>query len=135
MTDIKDKTSTSITVNSQDIEIKRVKMGNLPEVTRAFQPFVKEFENIVNAHNTVSNGDLLGLISSFSDNAVMLAAILTDKPPSFYRELEPLEFLHVMQTLISHSGDFFLTQIFTPLIQIGKQLNTLGTTAYLNSQN
>jgi len=134
MNDTKDNSTTSIEVAGEVIEIKRVKMRDLTEVTRAFQPFVKEFERIVKANNSIANSDLLALVGNFADETVMLATVLTDKPGEFYRELEPLDFLKVMQALVSHSGDFFLTQIFTPLLSLGEQLSTLGMTAYSNSQ-
>lgn len=125
----------TIKIGDDEITIKRVKMKNLTEVTRAFSPFLKEFERIVKADKVMDNSALLQLVGSYADETIMLATVLTNKPSSYYKELEPLEFLQVMQSLVSFSGDFFLTQIFMPLIQIGQTINTLGTTAYYASQN
>lgn len=115
------------------IEIKRVKVKNLHEVTRAFTPFVAEFERIVKANKGMPESELMSLIGTFTDETVILASTLTDQPPSFYRELEPLEMLQVMQEVVAHSGDFFMRQIFIPLKQLGAQLSILGTTAYYHS--
>ena len=133
MTDKKDDTSNVMTVAGHDIEIKRVKVKNLNEVTRSFQPFVKEFDRIIKANKAMPDDELMTLIGRFTDEAVILASVLTDKPPSFYRELEPLEFFEVMQEVVAHSGDFFLRQIFMPLKQLGAQINLLGTTALYHS--
>jgi len=134
MTDIKkDDSSKVIEVVGQEITINRVKVKNLNEVTRAFTPFVAEFERIVKANKGMPESELLGLIGSYTDETVVLASVLTDQPPSFYRELEPLEMLQVMQEVVAHSGDFFLRQIFIPLKQLGAQLALLGTTAYYHS--
>ena len=46
-----DKTDNTIRVADTDITIKRVKVKNLNDVTRAFTPFVAEFERIVKANN------------------------------------------------------------------------------------
>ena len=125
-----DKTDNTIRVADTDIAIKRVKVKNLNEVTRAFTPFVAEFERIVKANKGMPESELLALIGSYTDEAVVLASVLTDQPPTFYRELEPLEMMTVMQEVVAHSGDFFMRQIFIPLKQLGAQLAILGTTAY-----
>lgn len=122
-----------IRVADTDIEIKRVKVKNLHEVTRAFTPFVAEFERIVKANKGMPESELLALIGTFTNETVILASVLTDQSPSFYRELEPLEMLQVMQEVVAHSGDFFMRQIFIPLKQLGAQLALLGTTAYYHS--
>ncbi|MGP5221973.1 hypothetical protein [Psychrobacter celer] len=130
MTDNIDKV---IRIADTDITIKRVKVKNLHEVTRAFTPFVAEFERIVKANKGMPESELLALIGSYTDETVVLASVLTDQPPSFYRELEPLEMLQVMREVVAHSGDFFMRQIFMPLKQLGAQLALLGTTAYYHS--
>lgn len=128
-----DKTDNIIRVADTDITINRVKVKNLHEVTRAFTPFVAEFERIVKAKKGMPESELMALIGTFTDETVILASTLTDQPPSFYRELEPLEMLQVMQEVVSHSGDFFMRQIFIPLKQLGAQINLLGSTAYYHS--
>ena len=133
MTDKKDDSLKVIKVAGQDIAINRVKVKNLHEVTRAFTPFVAEFERIVKAKKGMPESELMALIGTFTDETVILASTLTDQPPSFYRELEPLEMLTVMQEVVSHSGDFFMRQIFMPLKQLGAQINLLGSTAYYHS--
>ena len=134
MTDIKkDDSVKTIKVAGQEIVINRVKVKNLHEVTRAFTPFVAEFECIVKAKKRMPESELMALIGTFTDETVILASTLTDQPPSFYRELEPLEMLTVMQEVVAHSGDFFMRQIFIPLKQLGAQLALLGTTAYYHS--
>lgn len=134
MTDIKkDDSVKTIKVAGQEITIKRVRVKNLNEVTRAFTPFVAEFERIVKANKGMPESELLALIGSYTDEAVVLASTLTDQPPTFYRELEPLEMLIVMQEVVAHSGDFFMRQIFIPLKQLGAQLALLGSTAYYHS--
>lgn len=134
MTDIKkDDSVKTIKVAGQEIAINRVKVKNLHEVTRAFTPFVAEFERIVKAKKGMPESELMALIGTFTDETVILASTLTDQPPSFYRELEPLEMLTVMQEVVSHSGDFFMRQIFIPLKQLGAQINLLGSTAYYHS--
>ena len=133
MTDKKDDGVKTIKVAEQEIAINRVKVKNLNEVTRAFTPFVAEFERIVKANKGLPESELLALIGSYTDEAVVLASVLTDQPPAFYRELEPLEMLQVMQEVVAHSGDFFMRQIFMPLKQLGAQLALLGTTAYYHS--
>ena len=126
-------TEKTITVAGTKITIKRVKVKNLNEVTRAFTPFVAEFERIVKANKGLPESELLALIGSYTDETVILASVLTDQPPAFYRELEPLEMLTVMQEVVAHSGDFFMRQIFIPLKRLGAQLSLLGTTAYYHS--
>lgn len=134
MTDIKkDDSVKTIKVAGQEIVINRVKVKNLHEVTRAFTPFVAEFERIVKAKKGMPESELMTLIGTFTDETVILASTLTDQPPSFYRELEPLEMLTVMQEVVAHSGDFFMRQIFIPLKQLGAQINLLGSTAYYHS--
>ena len=134
MTDIKkDDSVKTIKVAGQEIVINRVKVKNLHEVTRAFTPFVAEFERIVKAKKGMPESELMALIGTFTDETVILASTLTDQPPSFYRELEPLEMLTVMQEVVAHSGDFFMRQIFIPLKQLGAQINLLGSTAYYHS--
>ena len=134
MTDIKkDDSVKTIKVAGQEVAINRVKVKNLHEVTRAFTPFVAEFERIVKAKKGMPESELMALIGTFTDETVILASTLTDQPPSFYRELEPLEMLQVMQEVVAHSGDFFMRQIFIPLKQLGAQLALLGTTAYYHS--
>ena len=133
MTDKKDDSLKVIKVAGQEIAINRVKVKNLHEVTRAFTPFVAEFERIVKAKKGMPESELMALIGTFTDETVILASTLTDQPPSFYRELEPLEMLTVMQEVVSHSGDFFMRQIFIPLKQLGAQINLLGSTAYYHS--
>lgn len=128
-----DKTDNIIRVADTDITINRVKVKNLHEVTRAFTPFVAEFERIVKAKKGMPESELMTLIGTFTDETVVLASTLTDQPPSFYRELEPLEMLQVMQEVVSHSGDFFMRQIFIPLKQLGAQINLLGSTTYYHS--
>lgn len=131
--DMTGKTENVIRVADKDVAIKRVKVKNLNEVTRAFTPFVAEFERIVKANKGLPESELLSLIGSYTDEAVVLASVLTDQTPNFYRELEPLEMLQVMQEVVAHSGDFFMRQIFTPLKSLGAQLALLGTTAYYHS--
>ena len=134
MTDIKkDDSVKTIKVAGQEIAINRVKVKNLHEVTRAFTPFVAEFERIVKAKKGMPESELMALIGTFTDETVILASVLTDQPPTFYRELEPLEMLQVMQEVVAHSGDFFMRQIFIPLKQLGAQINLLGSTAYYHS--
>ena len=134
MTDIKkDDSIKTIKVAGQEIVINRVKVKNLHDVTRAFTPFVAEFERIVKAKKGMPESELMALIGTFTDETVILASTLTDQLPSFYRELEPLEMLQVMQEVVSHSGDFFMRQIFIPLKQLGAQINLLGSTAYYHS--
>ena len=134
MTDIKkDDSVKTIKVAGQEIAINRVKVKNLHEVTRAFTPFVAEFERIIKANKGMPESELMALIGTFTDETVILASTLTDQPPNFYRELEPLEMLQVMQEVVAHSGDFFMRQIFIPLKQLGAQLHLLGTTAYYHS--
>tara|TARA_R110002126_G_scaffold151295_3_gene298311 strand:+ start:13176 stop:13598 length:423 start_codon:yes stop_codon:yes gene_type:complete len=128
-----DKIDKVIRVADTDITIKRVKVKNLNEVTRAFTPFVAEFERIVKANKGLPESELLALIGSYTDETVILASVLTDQPPTFYRELEPLEMLQVMQEVVAHSGDFFMRQIFMPLKSLGAQLALLGSTAYYHS--
>lgn len=123
-------TDNIIHVADTDIAIKRVKVRNLNEVTRAFTPFVADFERIVKDKKGLPDSELLSLIGSYTDEAVLLAVVLTDQNAEFYRELEPLELLTVMQEVVAHSGDFFMRQIFIPLKQLGAQLSTLGLTAY-----
>ena len=117
-----DNTEKVIRVADTNITIKRVKVKNLNEVTRAFTPFVAEFERIVKANKGLPESELLALIGSY-----------TDQTPTFYRELEPLEMLQVMQEVVAHSGDFFMRQIFIPLKSLGAQLALLGSTAYYHS--
>jgi hypothetical protein len=117
----------------KDVGVKRVKVKNLNEVTRAFTPFVAEFERIIKANNGMPESELLSLIGSYTDETVILASVLTDQSPAFYRELEPLEMLQVMQEVVAHSGDFFMRQIFMPLKSLGAQLALLGSTAYYHS--
>lgn len=131
--EVKDDSIKTIKVAGKAIEIKRVKVRNLTEVTRAFQPFVKEFDRIVTAKKSMPDDELMGLIGSFADEAVMLATVLTDQNSEFYRNLDPLDFFTAMQELVAHSGDFFLRQIFTPLKKLGAQLSILGTTASYHS--
>ena len=119
--------------HKKDIGVTRVKVKNLNEVTRAFTPFVAEFERIVKANKGLSESELLALIGSYTDETVILASVLTDQAPTFYRELEPLEMLQVMQEVVAHSGDFFMRQIFMPLKSLGAQLALLGSTAYYHS--
>ena len=134
MTDIKkDDSIKTIKVAGQEIAINRVKVKNLNEVTRAFTPFVAEFERIVKANKGLPESELLALIGSYTDETVILASVLTDQTPTFYRELEPLEMLQVMQEVVAHSGDFFMRQIFIPLKSLGAQLALLGSTAYYHS--
>ncbi|MEK6203265.1 MAG: hypothetical protein N2B04_04345 [Psychrobacter sp.] len=134
MTDIKkDDSVKTIQVAGQEITINRVKVKNLNEVTRAFTPFVAEFERIVKANKGLPESELLALIGSYTDETVILASVLTDQTPTFYRELEPLEMLTVMQEVVAHSGDFFMRQIFMPLKSLGAQLALLGSTAYYHS--
>ncbi len=133
MTDKKDDSIKTIKVAGQEIIINRVKVKNLNDVTRAFTPFVAEFERIVKAKKGMPESELMALIGTFTDETVVLASVLTDQPPSFYRELEPLEMLTVMQEVVAHSGDFFMRQIFIPLKQLGAQIHLLGTTAYYHS--
>ena len=95
-----DKIDKVIRVADTDITIKRVKVKNLNEVTRAFTPFVAEFERIVKANKGLPESELLALIGSYTDETVILASVLTDQTPTFYRELEPLEMLQVMQTTV-----------------------------------
>ncbi|WP_420229027.1 hypothetical protein ACOBWA_08375 [Psychrobacter sp. ER1] len=133
MTDKKDDSVKTIKVAGQEIAIKRVKVKNLNEVTRAFTPFVAEFERIVKANKGLPESELLALIGSYTDETVILASVLTDQTPTFYRELEPLEMLTVMQEVVAHSGDFFMRQIFMPLKSLGAQLALLGSTAYYHS--
>ena len=128
-----DKIDKVIRVADTDITIKRVKVKNLNEVTRAFTPFVAEFERIVKANKGLPESELLALIGSYTDETVILASVLTDQAPTFYRELEPLEMLTVMQEVVAHSGDFFMRQIFMPLKSLGAQLALLGSTAYYHS--
>ena len=128
-----DKTENVIRVADTNITIKRVKVKNLNEITRAFTPFVAEFERIVKANKGLPESELLALIGSYTDETVILASVLTDQTPTFYRELEPLEMLTVMQEVVAHSGDFFMRQIFIPLKSLGAQLALLGSTAYYHS--
>ena len=133
MTDKKDDSVKTIKVAGQEVVINRVKVKNLNEVTRAFTPFVAEFERIVKANKGLPESELLALIGSYTNETVILASVLTDQTPTFYRELEPLEMLIVMQEVVAHSGDFFMRQIFIPLKSLGAQLALLGSTAYYHS--
>ena len=69
-----DKTDKVIRVADTDITIKRVKVKNLNEVTRAFAPFVAEFERIVKANKGMPESELLALIGSYTDETVVLAS-------------------------------------------------------------
>ena len=134
MTDFKkDDSSKTIKVAGQEIEIKRVKVKNLSQVTRAFQPFVKEFDRIVTSKKSMPQDELMALIGTFVDEAVILDTVLTDQNSEFYSNLDPLDFFTVMQEVVAFSGDFFMRQIFMPLRKLGAQLQLLGTTASYHS--
>ncbi len=73
MTDKKDDSVKTIKVAGQEIVIKRVKVKNLHEGTRAFTPFVAEFERIVKAKKGMPESKLMALIGTFTDETVILA--------------------------------------------------------------
>lgn len=122
-------------VSDPDITIKRITMGNLCEVTNAVDPFLSEFEKLVEKQGKLTDQDLFRLAGYHSDDMMNLAVILTDKKKNYYKDMDPDQFLKIMGELISFSGDFFLRKWITPLLKVGSKLRLLSLTLYTQSSN
>jgi hypothetical protein len=132
---VKSKNKVLDEIETVDVKIKKVVMKNLSEVTRAFMPFVDDFESIVDKDKGLTQTDMLDLISKHSNHTMALATILTNKEYEFFEELEPIEFFKVMSGIVEYSGDFFLTQILIPSQKLAKRIILLGLTANSYSKN
>ena len=117
--------------------VGEVTMKNFRAFTVACAPFFHEFDEAGRLAERIDKetGDktppeefaLFKVLADHSEAFMAAAALVTNKPVSFYQTLKPDQFFEVAAEIVKVNGDFFVRSLAPALLRMGKALGTIGT--------
>lgn len=120
------------------VEVAEVTMMNFKAFAAACSPFFREFDEAgrlatrvdTNTGDTIPPEDfaLFHVLADYSDAFMTAAALVSNKPVSFYQRLSPDQFFEVAAAVIKVNGDFFVRSLAPSLLRMARVLGTIGTT-------
>lgn len=125
-------------VEAVEVSVTEVTMKNLRAFSAACAPFFKEFDEAGRLAERVDKetGDkippeefaLFHVLADYSEAFMRAAAMVTNKPVSFFETLAPDQFFEVAAKIVQVNGDFFVRNLAPVLVKVGKALGTIGST-------
>ena len=115
--------SRRLTVAGRDFAISPVRMGKLAAFSKAAMPIA----------GLVLTGRYVEAITDHWDSARAAVAVATGAEPEWLDELEPTDFLRLVQAVVEVNGDFFVQRL-TPLI-VALQAQMAAVTAQIGAQS
>lgn len=120
------------------VRVGEVTMKNFKAFAAACAPFFDEFGEAgrLGRRLDTETGDrqepqefaLFHVLADHSDAFMAAAAMVTNKPASFYQELAPDQFFDVASAVVKVNGDFFIRSLAPVLLKMGRVLGTIGST-------
>ena len=121
-----------------DVEVSEVTMRGFKAFAMACSPFFKEFDEAGRLAERVNpeTGDkippeefaLFSVLADHSEAFMNAAALVTNKPVTFFQGLAPDQFFEVAATIVQVNGDFFVRNLAPALLRVAKALGSIGTT-------
>lgn len=126
------------TTEKVEVGVTEVTMKNLRAFSAACAPFFKEFDEagrLAERLDTTTGEKtppedfaLFHVLADYSEAFMRAAALVTNKPVSFYESLAPDQFFEVAAKIVEVNGDFFVRNLAPALVRVGKALGTIGST-------
>lgn len=120
------------------VEVSEVTMMNFKAFAAACAPFFKEFDEAGRLATRVDKetGDVIPpeefslflVLAEYSDAFTTAAALVSNKPASFYQRLTPDQFFEVASAVIQVNGDFFVRSLAPALLKTARALGMIGLT-------
>ncbi len=120
------------------VAVSEVTMKNFCAFSSACAPFFGEFGEAGRLGTRVDQetGDktppeefaLFHVLADHSDAFMHAAALVSDKPVSFYQSITPDQFFEVAAAVVKVNGDFFVRSLAPVLMKVGRALGTIGLT-------
>lgn len=120
------------------VRVGEVTMKNFKAFAAACAPFFGEFGEAgrLGRRLDTETGDrqepqefaLFHVLADHSDAFMAAAAMVTNKPATFYQELAPDQFFDVASAVVKVNGDFFIRSLAPVLLKMGRVLGTIGST-------
>ena len=120
------------------VEVGEVTMKNFKAFSAACAPFFHEFDEAGRLGERVDQetGDkkqpeefaLFHVLADHSDAFMLAAALVSNKPVSFFQALTPDQFFEVAAAVGKVNGDFFVRSLAPALLRMGRALGTIGST-------
>lgn len=120
------------------VEVSEVTMMNFKAFAAACAPFFKEFDEAGRLATRVDKetGDVIPpeefalflVLADYSDAFTTAAALVSNKPASFYQRLTPDQFFEVASAIIQVNGDFFVRSLAPALLKTARALGMIGLT-------
>ena len=120
------------------VEVGEVTMKNFKAFAAACAPFFHEFDEAgrLSVRIDPETGDkklpeefaLFHVLADHSDAFMLAAALVSNKPVSFFQALTPDQFFEVAAAVVKVNGDFFVRSLAPALLRMGRALGTIGST-------
>ena len=120
------------------VEVGEVTMKNFKAFSAACAPFFHEFDEAgrLGVRIDPETGDkklpedfaLFHVLADHSDAFMLAAALVSNKPVSFFHALTPDQFFEVAAAIVKVNGDFFVRSLAPALLRMGRALGTIGST-------
>lgn len=114
-----------VTVGGEKVEIKRLKVGSLTRVMRIAAPFYEEVRDLKaksDKDGTQFGLDVYGTVVKYSESAIEVVAVMTDKPVEWVEELELDALVAIFTAIIEVNLDFFLQRLIPLLSSLAGKL-------------
>lgn len=114
-----------VTIKGEQVEIKRIVVGQLTKVMRLSAPFYEEVKTI--REQSVKDGtdfnlDVYGSVVRHGDAVVEVIGILTNKPTEWVEGLEIDELVSLFTALLEVNMDFFIQRLLPSLSGLAAKL-------------
>lgn len=123
-----------------EVSVGEVTMKNFRPFAAACAPFFKEFDEAGRLAERIDKetGDkvppeefaLFHVLADHSDAFMLAAALVCNKPVTFFQALTPDQFFEVASKIVQVNGDFFVRSLAPALIRMGAALGTIGSTTF-----
>ena len=120
------------------VRVGEVTMKNFKAFSAACAPFFHEFDEAGRLAERLDQetGDkkppeefaLFHVLADHSDAFMLAAALVSNKPVSFFQALTPDQFFEVAAAVVKVNGDFFVRSLAPALLRMGRALGTIGST-------
>ena len=120
------------------VEVGEVTMKSFKAFSAACTPFFHEFDEAGRLGERIDQetGDkkppeefaLFHVLADHSDAFMLAAALVSNKPVSFFHALTPDQFFEVAAAVVKVNGDFFVRSLAPALLRMGRALGTIGLT-------
>lgn len=120
------------------VQVTEITMKNFKAFAAACAPFFDEFGEAgrLGERLDTETGDkkpaeefaLFHVLADHSEAFMSAAAMVTNKPVSFYQGLGPDQFFEVASAVVKVNGDFFVRSLAPVLLRMGRSLGTIGST-------